>query len=131
MARVGQPEPGEWHLIDNDDVVVSRAKQRKGDKARYRWVIVEPPMLVRVWAAPRTRQPNYGLPHEKHPPKHEPTCGIDCRGEIGMPRQLDQHVFRDAFYSCVEPDDTWPEVIAYCQGARPRRPDQRRRRRRR
>jgi hypothetical protein len=130
MARLGQPEPGEWHVIDNDVVVVSRAKARDHTPAEYRWVVVDPPMLASVWAAPRTRQPTYGLPHDSHPPGHEPSCAIDCPGEIGIPRKIDQHTFRGAVYSCVEPVDTWPAVVAHCQGVRPRRPDQRRRRRR-
>ncbi|HAP78074.1 MAG TPA: hypothetical protein DCR14_18570 [Acidimicrobiaceae bacterium] len=130
MARLGSPEPGEWHLISNDDVVVSRAKSRSGADTKYRWIVVDPPMLVKVWAAPRTRQPSYGLAHDEHPVKHEPTCEIDCPGEIGSARQLDQYVFRSADYSCVEPEGTWPRVLEHCQIPRPRRPDERRRRHR-
>jgi hypothetical protein len=138
MPRLGWPEPGEWHLISNDVAPVSKYKQRRAANTgithvdHYRWVVVEPPMLVRVWASPRTTQPGYvGHDHQPHPMKHESTCKIDEIGTVCTPpTELDQPVFRGATYSCVEPDDTWPDVLEACAIPRPRRPDQRRRRRR-
>lgn len=129
MSRLGAPEPGEWWLIDNDVVTVSKAKKQRGDDAEYRWVVVNPPMLLLVWASPRTRQDTYeGHPHDPHPVDHEPDCQIDCPGNVTEPRELEQSVFREATYSCVEPDETWPDLQAACKVPVPRRPENRRRR---
>lgn len=136
MARLGWPEPGEWHFLDNDVVTVSKYKRRRGlegagaDPVEYPWIVVEPPMLLRVWASPRTRQDSYeGVDHDAHPDGHEPTCGINCDGTVcAPPDRLDQPIFRDARYSCVEPAETWPDIQSACAVPKPRRPENRRRR---
>lgn len=130
MARLGFPEPGEWWLIRNDVATVSKYKERRDDDdSTYRWVVVEPPMLLCVWASPRTRQDSYeGYTHDAHPNKHEPDCEIDCPGTVTEPRELDQNAFRDAQYSCTEPEGTWPDLQDACGVPRPRRPEKRRRR---
>lgn len=134
--RLGSPEPGEWHLILNRVVVVARQKLVDKADARYRWLVVEPPLLAQVLAAVRTTQDwgaragraGAGVPHDKHPPDHEPQCKIDEDGEISRTtRRLDQWVFREAEFSCHEPDEQYASLIREQGIPRPRRQDRRRR----
>jgi hypothetical protein len=111
-GQLSRPEVGQWYMISQDAVPVSRRDQ---GQTRHPWIVVRRDIAAQVRAYFRTSQPGYyGIDHDAHPKDHEPNCSIDldgCTICCAEGREIDLHVFRDAAYSCDEPPGTKRDEI--------------------
>jgi hypothetical protein len=130
LPRVSQllrPEVGSWYLIPQS---AARVAKQYGEDVSHRWIVVRRDIGGQVRAMLRTSSSGWeghGIGHDPHPEGHEAGCQIDRRGTICPPEDLDLSVFREATYSCREPDESVLEAILSLDRP-PRRPQFRRHR---
>jgi hypothetical protein len=118
---------GGWYLIPQSE---ARVAEQYGDDVSHRWIVVRRDIGGLVRAVLRTTSAGYigeGFAHDPHPEGHDPGCRIDRPGTICAPEDLDLSVFREATFSCHEPDDEVLEAILSLDRP-PRRPKFRRNR---